>query len=82
METELDFRVAPVVSHRTIEQALAHAAQVREHGNDHCRMCDFPQDEGERNHAARYRAQLDADAFCVLLADEVLRLRAAVSRAK
>lgn len=63
------------MSERTLEQALAHAEEVREHGNHHCLMCDSPQNESERKHSERYIAQLNADAYCVLLADEVKRLR-------
>jgi hypothetical protein len=66
---------------RTLEQALAHAENVKFHRNDHCPMCENPQNEREKNHAATYSAQLKADAYCVLLADEVERLEAIIKDA-
>lgn len=69
------------MSERTLEQALAHAADVKQRGNNHCLMCDNPKDESERKHSEHYLAQLNADAYCVLLADEIERMRPVVEAA-
>lgn len=64
------------MSTRALDDALAHADNIRGSGDDHCRMCDAPADEGERMHAKRYEEQYRSHVDLVLLAAEVARLRA------
>lgn len=60
---------------RDLESALSYGAGVREHANDHCAMCESPQDEGDRKHSERYHLQYQSDVYCAILAEEVERLR-------
>lgn len=64
---------------RTLEQAIAYAKAVARGGHNHCLICDEPKNEPERRHSERYLLQLNADAYCVLLNDELKRCRAALA---
>ena len=60
---------------RTLTAALAHAEDVKQRGNHHCLMCTAPKNDHQHQHAEAYGAQLKADAYCVILAEEIQRLR-------